>query len=53
MRRLRSLDHLCSYVGLVPNIYSSGDTTHIGNLTARKKHLSATYFDSMLLESSK
>jgi transposase len=36
IKRFKSLDHLCSYVGLVPNVYSSGDTTHVGSLTARR-----------------
>jgi transposase len=46
MRRFRSMDHLCSYVGLVPNVYSSGDTTHIGNLTARRN----TYLQPILIQ---
>jgi transposase len=36
IRRFKSMDHLCSYVGLVPNVYSSGETMHTGNLTARR-----------------
>lgn len=36
LRRFGSLDRLCSYVGLVPNIRSSGDTLHTGRLTARQ-----------------
>lgn len=35
MRRFKNLDHLCSYIGLVPNTYSSGDKEHIGRLTKR------------------
>jgi transposase len=36
IRRFRHLDQLCSYVGLIPNIYSSGETEHVGNMTHRK-----------------
>jgi transposase len=36
LRRFGSMDRLCSYVGLVPNIRSSGDTLHTGRLTARQ-----------------
>jgi transposase len=36
INRFRNLDQLCSYIGLVPNVYSSGDTEHIGHLTQRK-----------------
>ena len=36
IRRFRHLDQLCSYVGLIPNIYSSGETEHVGKMTHRK-----------------
>jgi transposase len=36
MKRFKRFDELCSYVGLVPNVYSSGDTEHVGHLTKRK-----------------
>lgn len=36
MKRFRRLDDLCSYVGLVPNVYSSGETQHTGHLTKRR-----------------
>jgi len=36
IKRFRHLDTLCDYVGLVPNIYSTGDTVHVGQLTSRK-----------------
>jgi transposase len=35
-KRFKQFDQLCSYVGLVPNVYSSGETEHIGHLTKRK-----------------
>lgn len=36
MKRFKRLDELCSYVGLVPNVHSSGDTEHVGHLTMRR-----------------
>lgn len=36
MKRFKRFDDLCSYIGLVPNIYSSGETEHVGHLTKRK-----------------
>ena len=33
--RFESLDKLCSYVGLIPNTYSSGETERIGKMTKR------------------
>lgn len=40
MKRFKRFDDLCSYVGLVPNVYSSGETEHVGHLTKRKaQHL--------------
>jgi transposase len=35
IRRFQDRDALCNYVGLVPNIYSSGETVHIGDITQR------------------
>jgi transposase len=35
-KRFRQFDQLCSYVGLIPNVYSSGETQHVGHLTNRK-----------------
>jgi transposase len=46
IRRFKSMDHLCSYVGLVPNIYSSGDTIRTGHLTARRN----TYLQPILIQ---
>lgn len=44
MSRFRNLDHLCSYVGLIPNVYGSGDKEKVGDITSRgnrrlKSHL--------------
>ncbi len=36
--RFRDLDHLCSYVGLVPNVYGSGEKEHVLGLTSRAHH---------------
>lgn len=38
IERFKNLDELCSYVGLVPNMYSSGDEQRIGHLTKRANH---------------
>lgn len=35
INRFKTLDELCSYIGLVPNTNSSGDTDRIGNMTNR------------------
>jgi transposase len=35
--RFASLDQLTTYVGLIPDIQSSGETEHVGNLTYRAK----------------
>lgn len=35
MERFRNLDHLCGYIGLVPNTYSSGDQERVGRMTNR------------------
>ncbi len=36
MRRFKTLDHLKSYVGLVPSVRASGDTEHVLGLTFRR-----------------
>ena len=36
MNRFKRLDDLCSYVGLVPNVHSSGESEHVGRLTKRR-----------------
>lgn len=48
LRKFRSLDHLASYVGLVPGIYQSGDNTITKGMTPRAKY----YLRSLLIESS-
>jgi transposase len=35
INRFKTLDELCSYIGLVPNTNSSGDTDRIGSMTHR------------------
>lgn len=46
--RFKSLDQLCHYVGLVPNIYASADKEHIGQQTHRGNGL----LRRMLLQSA-
>ncbi|MBK5270301.1 MAG: IS110 family transposase [Bacteroidia bacterium] len=46
MKRFRNCDHLCSYVGLVPTLYSSDETEYVGNLTPRGN----TYVLPILIE---
>ena len=36
LARFSDLDHLASYVGLIPDIHVSGETEHIGGLTFRR-----------------
>ncbi|MBD0376437.1 MAG: IS110 family transposase [Flavisolibacter sp.] len=43
LRRFPSANHLCSYVGLVPSIYSSSDTVISRGLTPRSKNLLRSY----------
>ena len=35
INRFKDRDALCDYVGLIPNIYSSADTVHVGDITQR------------------
>ena len=44
LHRFKGIDNLCSYVGLVPNIYQSGETKHVRGLTYRCNHLLRSYF---------
>jgi transposase len=39
IKRFKSLDQLCSFVGLIPSTSSSGDTDKIGSITPRKNKL--------------
>jgi transposase len=43
IRRFRSIDHLSSYVGLVPSIHSSGEKTYSRGITYRSKRLLRSY----------
>ena len=43
IRRFKKLDQLCSYIGLVPSIYSSGEKFHTRGLTPRSKRLLRSY----------
>ena len=38
IKRFKTLDDLCSYVGLMPDIYASGDTRKIKGITRRCNH---------------
>jgi transposase len=46
--RFKSFDHLCSYVGLVPNTGDSGETKRTKGITNRSNH----YLRTALVESS-
>lgn len=35
IHRFKTVDHMHSFMGLVPNVYASGDTEHIGRITKR------------------
>jgi transposase len=48
MCRFKRFDYLCNYVGLVPTVYSTGDTKYVGNLTPRKN----TYLLPVLIQCS-
>ena len=43
VRRFRNTDELCGFIGLVPNIYQSGDTMIVSGLTKRSNHLLRSY----------
>lgn len=43
VRRFKRTDELCGFIGLVPNIYQSGDTVIISGLTKRSSHLLRSY----------
>lgn len=46
MKRFKRLDDLCSYVGLIPNVYASGAKEYTGGLTKR----SNKYIQPVLIE---
>lgn len=43
IRRFQTLDRLCSYIGLVPSVYSSGEKFQTRGMTPRSKHLLRSY----------
>ena len=48
VRRFKNLDYLCSYVGLIPNVYASGEKERVGDITKRGN----SHLKSHLIESS-
>ena len=45
--RFKGLDHLCSYIGLIPNVYASGQKEQVGDMTHRgNKHLRSYIIES-------
>lgn len=48
IKRFKDIDHLCSFAGFVPNVYASGDTEHIGQMTRRGNN----YLREAIIESS-
>ena len=43
IRRFKSIDHLSSYIGLVPSVYSSGEKSYSRGITYRSKRLLRSY----------
>lgn len=43
LRRFKGIDHLSSYIGLVPSLHSSGTKTFTKGITTRSKHLLRSY----------
>jgi transposase len=48
IRRFQNLDKLCSYVGLIPTMSSSGERDSAGSITSRSNN----FLRSMLVESA-
>lgn len=46
--RFKNLDHLLSFIGLVPTEHSSGESRRIGHMTKRSNH----YLRSLIIEAS-
>ena len=45
--RFRNIDQLCSYIGLVPTLHSSGEHEHVGSLTSRRnRHILSVLIES-------
>jgi transposase len=43
LRRFKGIDHLSSYIGLVPSLHSSGGKTYTKGITSRSKRLLRSY----------
>src|SRR5215218_8281176 len=43
LRRFKNIDHLSSYIGLVPSLHSSGAKSYTKGITARSKNLLRSY----------
>jgi len=43
VNRFNRIDNLCSYIGLVPNIYQSGDTIKVKGITKRSHKILRSY----------
>jgi transposase len=43
VRRFKSIDHLSSYIGLVPSVHSSGEKSYTRGITYRSKSLLRSY----------
>jgi transposase len=43
IRRFKKFDQLCSYVGLIPSVYSSAEKIQTRGMTPRSKHLLRSY----------
>lgn len=39
INRFRTVDHLNSYIGMIPNVYASGDIEKVGHITNRGNNL--------------
>ncbi|HUS85985.1 MAG TPA: IS110 family transposase [Bacteroidales bacterium] len=48
INRFKKIDQLCSFIGLVPNVYASSDTEHIGAMTKRGNN----WLKTMIIESA-
>ena len=47
INRFKGIDQLCAYLGLMPNVYSSGENEKIGDITNRcNKHLRSYIIES-------
>jgi transposase len=47
IKRFRNVDEICSFIGLIPNVYSSGEKESVGGITKRgNKHLRRLIIES-------